>query len=48
MNYVFIHVMYDLGSTENDTDKYSNIIMDSETAKKLFTAEYIFVRNKVR
>ena len=42
------HVVCDLGNNENDTDKYPKIIEDYETEKKLFTAEYIFFRNKVR
>ena len=40
--------MCDLGNTENDTDKYTNINEDYETAKKTFTVEYIFIREKVR
>ena len=42
------HVVCDLGNNENDTDKYPKIIEDYETEKKLFTAEYIFFRKKVR
>ena len=42
------HVICDLGKTDNDTDKSPNIIEDYERAKKLFTAEYIFIRKKMR
>ena len=42
------HVIYYLGKTENDTDKSPNIVKYYEIARKLFTAEYIFVREKVR
>ena len=45
---VIIHVMCDLGKTENDKDKYPIIIEDYDKAKKLFTTYYIFVRYKVR
>ena len=44
---VFGHVMCDLENTENDTDKSPNIIEDYETARKLFTAEYIPIRGEV-
>ena len=40
--------MCDLGKTENDIYKSPNIIEDYETANKPFTAEYIFIREKVR
>ena len=40
--------MCDLGNTKNYTDKYSNIIKDYDTANNVFTAEYIFIREKVR
>ena len=40
--------MCDLVNTENYTDKYLNIIEDYETAKTLFTARCIFIREKVR
>ena len=42
--YVISHFLFDLVKTENDIEKSPNIIEDYETAKKLFTAEYIFVR----
>ena len=45
---VLIHVMCDLVNTKNDTDKYPNIIEDYETVNKCFTAEYIFIRKKMR
>ena len=45
---VLSNVMCDLGKTENDIYKSPNIIEDYETANKLFTAEYIFIREKVR
>ena len=41
------HVMCDLGRAENDTEKSPNIIEDYETANIFFTAEYIFIREKV-
>ena len=45
---VLSHVVCDLVNTVNDIDKYIRIIEDYDTAKKLFTAEYIFVGEKVR
>ena len=45
---VISHIMCYLGKTENDTYKSPNIIEYYETEKKLFTAEYIFIRDKVR
>ena len=47
-NVVLVHVMYDLGKTKNDIDKYTNIIENDETAKKPFTVDYIFIRDKFR
>ena len=47
-NVVLGHVMYDLGKTKNDIDKYKNIIENYETAKKHFTVDYIFIREKFR
>ena len=41
---VLSHVMCDLVKTENGAYKYPNIIEYYETAKKLFTAKYIFAR----
>ena len=41
------HVMCDLGKTENDTDKPSNIIEGYETAYNFFTTDYIFIRGKL-
>ena len=46
--YVISHVMCDLWNTENDTEKSPNFIEYYETAKKNFTAGYIFIREKVR
>ena len=37
-----------MGKTENDADKYQNVIEDYETAKNIFTVEYIFIRDKFR
>ena len=37
---VLNRVICDLGKTENDTDKYPNIIEDYETTKKILTEEY--------
>ena len=45
---VLSHVICDLGNNDNDTYKSPNIIEDYERAKKLFTAEYICIREKVR
>ena len=45
---VLSHFMCDLGNTEYDKDKYPNMIDDYDTAKNLFTVEYIFVRGKLR
>ena len=39
--------MCDLGRAENDTEKSPSIIEDYETANIYFTAEYIFIREKV-
>ena len=38
------HVICYLVNNENDTEKYQNIIEDYDTAKKLFTSEYVFTR----
>ena len=43
---VLSNVVCYLGNTENDIDQYPNIIEDYETAKKYFTADYIFIRDK--
>ena len=40
------HVMCNFGINENDTEKYLDIIEYYDTAKKLFSAEYIFIRDK--
>ena len=45
---MIVHVMCELGKTKNDTYKSLNIIEGYDTAKKLSTAEYIFIRDKVR
>ena len=37
-----------LVNSENDRDKYPNVIEDYDIAKKLFTAEYIFIKEKIR
>ena len=42
------HIMCELGKTENDTEKSTNIIEDYDTAKIVFTAKYIFTREKFR
>ena len=44
---VLSHIMCDLVNTENDTDKSPNIIEDYDTAKNLFTEEYIFIKGVV-
>ena len=44
---VLSHVMCNLGNTENNTDKYLNIIEYYEIERKLFTAKYIFISDKV-
>ena len=40
--------MCDLVKTKNCTYKSPNIIADYDKGKKLFTAEYIFIREKIR
>ena len=40
--------MCDLVKTKNCTYKSPNIIADYDKGKKLFTAEYIFIKEKVR
>ena len=46
--FILVRVICEWVKTENESDKYPNIIEDYETSEKLFIAEYIFVRAIVR
>ena len=45
---VLSHVMCDLGNSENYTEPPPNNIEDYGTENKLFTVEYIFIREAIR